>query len=274
MVDLTPKYFKTADGNAFGLHVGRWDEYHRQRRTVLPARASSWDYAPLIDLIRPGNGFREFRYVGLTAYEWLERLRSRRDPQYAAAVDWYFRRVGKVRRKLDQRPRVPDSDYAVVLAEVPVVPALPAAVERFGPKKATTTEWRAMLTGLCNRGIRGEELQRSGVLTALQMIEESPLFPHPPQLSRGRILDLIDLDHLRPRIVVECRHGFATQAGWRECCEVVRVKQGRRRGAIGNGRNELRVIRFRHRTFGWSLMRLTRFPDLLRDREALRAKIP
>jgi hypothetical protein len=266
MIDLTPKYFRTTDGDYLGLHTGRWDEHHRRRRTVLPERASSWDYAPLIDMIRPANRFREFRYVGMTVHEWLERLRSRRDPQYQAAVNWYFRRIGKVRRKLDQRPRVPDNAYAVVLADVPVQPALPAAVTRFGPKRATVAEWRAMLTGLSARGVRGEELQRSGLLGMLDAFEASPLHRPSTTLTREWILDLINLDHLRPRIVVECSHGFDTQAGWRECCEVVRVRQGRRRGAIGNGRNDLRVIRYRHRTFGWSLMRLTYFPDLLRDR--------
>ena len=263
MVDLTPKYFTTADGEYFGLHVGRWEEHHRRRRTVLPARASSWDYAPLIDMIRPASSFREFRYIGMTAFEWLERLRSRRDPDYAAAVDWYFHRVGRVRRALDRRPRRPNGEYAVVLADVPMLPSLPRAVAEFGPTRATAAEWQAMLSGLSSRGVRREELQHSGVLHALR----HPSFAPEAKLARQRILNYIDLDHLRPRLVVECRHGFATAAGWRECCEVVRGKQGRRRGAIGNGHNELRVIRFRHRTFGWSLMRLTRFPDLLRDRE-------
>lgn len=267
VVDPTPKYFKTSDGGQFGLHVGRWDEHHRRRRTVLPERGSPWDYAPLIDIIRPATGIREFRYVGLTVQEWLERLRSRRDPQHEGAVAWYLGRFERVRRKLDQRSRVPDSEYTTTLAEVPVMAALPSAVSRFGPKLVTVSEWRAMLLGLSSRGVRGEELQRSGLIRALEILEGKLPDPSRIGLKREQILRLIDLDHLRPRIVVECRHGFDTKSGWRECCDVVRARQGRRRGAIGNGRNELRVIRYRHRTFGWSLIRLTRFPDLLRDRE-------
>lgn len=267
VVDSAPKYFKTTDGRQFGLHVGRCDEHHRARRAQLPERGSALDYAPLIDVISPATGIREFRYVGLTVAEWLERFRSKRDPQYEAAVAWYFTRFERVRRQLDQRPRTPDSEYAAELAEVPVLPALPLAVSQYGPKFAAIAEWRAMLLGLSNRGIRGEELQRSGLLRAMDRLEEWLPDPSRVGLTKAQILRMIDLDHLKPRIVVECRHGFDTQSGWRECCEVMRVRQGRRRGAIGNGRNEVRVIRYRHRTFGWSLMRLTRFPDLLRDRE-------
>lgn len=124
-----------------------------------------------------------------------------------------------------------------------------------------------MLSGLSNRGIRGEELQSAGVLAVLNTVERTLDEPAKSSFKKELILRLIDLDYLRPRIVVECKHGFDTKSGWRECCDVVRIRQRRRRGAVGIGRNELRVIRYRHRTFGWSLMRLTRFPDLLGDRE-------
>ena len=263
--DSYPKYFVAANGNQFGLHASRWDERHRRLRITLPEAASAWDYAPLIDMVRPANRFQEYRYLGVSALEWLVSMRSRRDPDYPRALEWFFARIRKVRRKLDQRPRAPDHHYAVELARPPMQPSLPRLLADLNLRRATIPQWISTLRGLTGKGLRAEELQQSALVAMLEVVGTVCSNEIPTTIDR--LLQRMDLSHLYPRLVVECMHGFATKAGWRTCCERIVPRRRRGRGAIGNGRDELEIIRYRHRTFGWSLLRRTLFADLLRDRE-------
>jgi hypothetical protein len=259
--ERVPKYFRTDAGTSIGLHASRWDERHRRSRVVLPKCATAWDYAPLIDMVRPALHLNEFRYLGMSALEWLDSLRKKNSPNYACAVAWFEARIAQVRRKLDQRPRVPSACYCVELAPIPTQPTLPAMIAQLGLRRASAAQWLSTLSGFTSKGVREEELRHSTLLTILERAD--PDF----RLPAHRIQRFISLEHLRPKLVIECAHGFISQAGWRECCERVRLPRKRRRGAVGNGRDELQIIRYRHRTFGWSLLRRTRFADLLGDRQ-------
>lgn len=219
-----------------------------------------WDYAPLIDMVRPDPHVNEFRYVGMTALEWLVSLRKQNSADYPRALAWFGKRIEIARSKLDRLPRRPSNFYAVELAPIPIVSALSAMVAKLGLRRASAAQWLSTLSGLTAKGIRQEELRHSLLLTMLKRAD--PEF----RLPVRRIQRFISLDHLRPRLMTECAHGFASEAGWRNCCHRLPVRKKRRRGAIGNGRDELQVIRYQHRTFGWSLLRRTRFADLLDDR--------
>ena len=168
--DSYPKYFVAANGNQFGLHASRWDERHRRLRITLPEAASAWDYAPLIDMVRPANRFQEYRYLGVSALEWLVSMRSRRDPDYPRALEWFFARIRKVRRKLDQRPRAPDHHYAVELARPPMQPSLPRLLADLNLRRATIPQWISTLRGLTGKGLRAEELQQSALVAMLEVV--------------------------------------------------------------------------------------------------------
>jgi len=96
-----PRYFVTSDGGQVGLHASRWDERHRRLRVTLPARASCWDYAPLIDMVRPGRQLQEHRYLGMSALEWLVSVRTQGSSAFEAARTWYEARIREARRILD-----------------------------------------------------------------------------------------------------------------------------------------------------------------------------
>lgn len=42
------------------------------------------DYAPLIDMVRPGRYVHEHRYLGVTAEVWLAQVRAKGVVEYAA----------------------------------------------------------------------------------------------------------------------------------------------------------------------------------------------
>jgi hypothetical protein len=261
-----PRYFDTSDCGQVGLHASRWDERHRRLRVVLPVRASCWDYAPLIDVVRPGARLHEHRYLGLSAAEWLVSLRQRSEAEWQRARVWFEARVQEIRSKLDRRPRSPNNDYAVELASPPVLATLPNVLARLGLKRATSAQWLATINGLSAKGVKAEEIRQSGLISSFDRL------PADATQSLEGILASIDLAHVHPRLVCESAHGFTTNSGWRECCivesgTIKRNARKRRRGAIGNGRDVVEIIRYRHRTFGWSLMRQKYFADLLGRRE-------
>lgn len=213
-VSRVPRYFDTSDGGQVGLHASRWEERHRRSRVVLPARASCWDYAPLIDVVRPGASLNDHRYLGMCAEEWLAKLRRCNLTEYEAARTWYESRVAQIRHKLDCRPRIPNKDYAVELPAPPMSAQLPSALIRTGLKRASVTQWLATIDGFMSNGLRAEELRLSGLQEYLQQLPGSRV------CTVEELTSTVDLAHVQPRLVCESTFGFASFSGWRECCEV------------------------------------------------------
>jgi len=87
------------------------------------------------------------------------------------------------------------------------------------------SQWLGTLRALIGQGIKAEELETSGVITRLTRL------PPEAKLSRGRVLRMIELAAVTPRLVGEARFGFASAAGWREMCRRIPDREFKRPGA-------------------------------------------
>jgi hypothetical protein len=252
-----PAYFFLPDGSKLGLNVSRFDERQRRLRLELPESASGWDYAPLIDVTRHEKGFANPSFTGQTAAEWLTELRSRQAPEYEPALRWYEAVISRASASLANRPRIPDNHYCIELAAAPLRSTLPGLIRDLRLRRAKTAQWLATLKSLTGKGVKAEELEVSGALVRLQQI------PVDAVLDVEQVLRMVDMRQVMPKITHESQFGFVTTAGWNACCRRVPPSEYRRRQLIGAGRRALHIIRYRHRAFGWSIVR-TRYHDMLR----------
>lgn len=248
------------DGSALGLHVSRFDERQRRLRLRLPKAATCWDYAPLVDVIRREPGFDAHRFTGKTAAQWMTELRESRSIEAARFKQWYEAVINHFLQTLARRPRVPDNHYCIELAEVPWVSSLQMAIQGLGLKKASVDQWLATLSGMAGKGIKSEELEESGVMTRLRRQ------PSDTVLTQSQVLRWVDFSHVTPKLASESRFGFVTRAGWYEGCQRIPAKEFKRRGLWSGGYGgSWYVIRFRHQSLAWSIVR-SRHRDLLTQR--------
>lgn len=255
-----PLLLPMPDGSALGLHVSRFDERQRRLRLRLSKTATCWDYAPLIDVVRREPGFDAHRFTGKTASEWLADLQRRRSPDEMRFKRWYEAVVQRFLQTLARRPRVPDNHYCIELAVPPLVSSLPNSIRELGLKRASVEQWLATLRALTGKGVKLEELDESGVLVRLKRL------PADASLTQAEVLRLIDLSHVVPKFASESRFGFVTKAGWHEGCQRIPVKEFKRRGLWSGGYGgSWYVIRYRHQSLGWSIIR-SRHRDLFTKR--------
>ncbi len=252
--------FTAADGRVLALCDSRSDERQRRRGLELPDDATAWDYARLIDVVCLEPGFKEPKFVGMTAAEWADALRKGRSPDSDRFEAWIESLLSCLLPRFSKWPRNPDNHFSGELAPPPIVPVLPSAIQRLGLKRAAVGQWVATLRAMAGKGTKPEELEESGVLVRLGNL--------PPEtvLTQKQVLALIDFRHVVPKLVCESRFGFATKAGWDECCRLVPEKEYRKRGLWGNAADGNRfVVRYRHRALGWFIVRC-RYNDLFSPR--------
>ena len=248
--------FTLPDGTELGLTASRFDERQRRLRLHLAASAACWDYAPLIDVVRREPGFQRYRFTGKSAAQWLADLRAHRSPECDRFRQWYESMVSRHAAAFAARPRIPDNHYCIELATPPWVSSLALRLGQTGPERAPVSQWLGTLRALVGKGIKAEELEASGVITRLEC------FPREAKLSRGHVLRMIDLTAVTPRLVGEARFGFVSAAGWRELCRRIPDREFRRRGLRGSAAYRDRyLIRFRHRSLAWAIVR-ARHSDL------------
>lgn len=248
-----------SDGSSLALDGSRFDERQRRLRLRLPKAARCWDYAPLIDVVRREPGFDTYRFTGRTASEWLTDLQRRGSPDEVRFARWYESVVQRFLDPLARRPRVPDNHYCIEMAAPPFVASLPGAIRALGLRRASAGQWIATLRALTGKGIKPEELDESGALIRLQRM------PANAMLTRAQVLGCIDLSDVVPKFACESRFGFVTRAGWTEGCRRIPAREFKRRGLLAGGYGESRyVIRYRHRSLGWAIIR-SRHRDLFTD---------
>ncbi len=256
-----PNYSYTAlDGSVLALSESRFDERQRRQRHRLQKGAVCWDYAPLLDVVRRERGFRNHRFTGKSAAEWVADLRRRKSPELDRFTHWYESLVGHFLGELAKRSRIPENLYSIEVARPPLTSSLPSLIRGLGLKRASAEQWAATLRAMTSKGVKPEELDESGVLIRLetQFAGET--------LSQAQVVRLIDLRHVTPKFVCESRFGFMTKAGWNECCQWVPAKDYKKRGLWGSkGDGSWYVIRYRHRALGWSVVRC-RYTDLFTRR--------
>jgi len=253
------RYFVMADGHKIRLVVSRFDERQRRLHLRLPASATCWDYAPLIDVMQREAGFEVDRFTGRSAAQWLAELRDRSSPDFERFRIWYEVAIHRLLDSLSRRPRVPDNHYCTELAAPPLTSSLPERISALGLKRASAEQWSATLRALTGKGVKQEELDMSGVLIRLFRS------PADAVLSCEQILAMVDLAHVLPRFVCESRFGYEATAGWDERCSRIPEKEFKKRGLPGKGYGAVHLVRFRHRSLGWSIVR-TRYLDLITER--------
>jgi len=249
-----------SDGSSLGLHVSRFDERQRRLRLRLSKRATCWDYAPLIDVVRREPGFDVHRFTGKTASEWLAALQRQHSPDELRFKRWYEAVIQRFLETLARRPRVPENHYCIELAVPPLVSSLPSAIRGLGLMRASVEQWLATLRALTGKGIKPEELDESGALVRLQQMRSDAT------LTQAEVLHCIELSQVVPKFACESRFGFVTKAGWCEVCQRIPAKEFKRRGLWAGGYGgSWYVIRYRHHSLGWSIIR-SRHRDLFTKR--------
>lgn len=253
--------FTLPDGSELDLWFCRLDERQRRQRLRLAKAANCWDYAPLVDVVRREPGFDDHRFTGKTAAQWLVELRERRAaPEVDRFSRWYEATVNSVLHALAVHPRVPDNHYCIELGTPPLRSCLPDLIRSLGLKRAGVEQWSASLRSLTGKGVKPEELQGCGVLTRLAHL------PADATPTQAQVLQMVDLAHVLPKLACESRSGFSSSAGWHEGCQRIPEREFKRRGLLlGIGRGARHVIRFRHNSLGWSIVR-TRYTDLVTPR--------
>jgi len=256
-----PNYSYTAlDGTVLALSESRFDERQRRQRHRLTKSATCWDYAPLLDVVRREHGFPTHRFTSKSAAEWVSDLRRRKSPELDRFAHWYETLVGHFLGELSKRPRIPDNIYSIEMTRPPVASSLPSMIRGLGLNRASAEQWAATLRSMSSKGVKPEELAKSGVLIRLETQFEGEM------LTQAQVVRLIDLRHVMPKFVCESRFGFMTKAGWDECCQLVPAKEYKKRGLWGSkGDGSWYVIRYRHRALGWSVVRC-RYTDLFTRR--------
>ena len=249
--------FQLPDGSELNLHLGRCDERQRHLRHTLPQQPNLWDFAPLIDVLRRESGLKTFQFTGLTVQQWLGRL-SGDASAYQRFTDWVTitLQTNVALEFFAKRPRVPDNHYCIELAKPPLHSSLFNAVESIGLRQATVHHWLGNLRALSGKGIKPEELNESGVIQRLELL------PANARLQLREVLERIQLNHVIPRFATESRFGYIAAASWRPCCQRIPPGEYRRRGLIGQGKEALHIIRYRHPSLAWSIVR-TRYQDLI-----------
>lgn len=242
-----------------GLCTRRFDERQRRQRLRLPDAATCWDYASLIDVVLRDSDSDAFRFTGKTAAQWMAELRNHSASEYEHFRRRYESTVNRHLTALARRPRDPDNHYCVDLGVPPLHSSLPGLIRLTGLMRASVDQWSSTLRSLTSRGLKPEELEMSGVLARLRSK------PGADMLTRGQVLQMIDLSHVVPRFACESCFGFVTRSGWTEECRRVPEKEYRRRRLLGEGLDARHLIRFRHRSLGWSVVH-TRYSDLVTER--------
>ncbi|MFM0217796.1 hypothetical protein [Paraburkholderia caledonica] len=248
----------SAEGLRLGLSSSRFDERQRRHRLRLPKQASCWDYASLLDVICKEPGFDTFRFTGKTAAEWLADLRHRSASEQSSFRQWYESIVTQHLGELARRPRVPDNQYCIELAVPSLDSSLPRLICNSGLKRASVGQWLATLRSLTAKGLKPEELEKSGVLERLGRIAADTT------VTQTKILAMIDLAHVTPKLVCESRFGFVTKSGWKEKCQRIPEAEFKRRGLLGNAYGARYLIRFQHRSLGWAVV-CARYGDLITE---------
>ncbi|QIE30275.1 hypothetical protein [Caballeronia sp. SBC2] len=254
-----PLLLPLTDEWKLALHVGRFDERQRHQRLRLPTRATCWDYASLIDVVRkdPGSGW--YRFTGKTASQWMAELRARCATEYEIFRKSYEATVTRQLGVLNRRPRLPDNHYCAEIAIPPLRPSLPRLIHDLGLNRASVEQWLATLRALTRKRLKAEELEMSGILSRLSTMPPGSI------LAQAQVIALVDVKHLTPRMASESRFSFVTTAGWKEVCERIPEKDYKRRGRLGAGHGAMHLIRYRHRSLGWAIVRC-RYRDLFTER--------
>lgn len=246
----TNRRFTSHDGREFWLIGNRSTERHRESRRELPINATVWDYDALLDIAEWAPDGRSYRFLNRSVKDWLESLLQ--DPEeWARAKAWYEGLGPQICKTMANHPRKPEAFYAYKVASLQMHSLLLDAIRQLNLKRASVEQWTNTLKGLVSKGIRPEELEQSGVMSHLDKCTDKKTI-----LKQAEVMSWIKLSHVYPRLVAESRFGTPAPGVWEGYCHRIPGSEYHRRGLIGSFPTASYLIRYRHRTFGWTIVRV------------------
>lgn len=242
MLDFT---IHLEDGTSLGLYHLRGMQRVQQVRAKINRDADLRAAFPFIEVVRndPVTDMRRFEGISLAQF-----IDDRR-PWDPAGVDALMRALGPHQRDLRivvrQLAGQSTDGTLIQWPRPPFISSLACEIARHGPSQARAGHWQAFVSGLATAGVRADEIRWSGLSDRLDVLSADAVLP------RERIMDLLDLTHVTPRVVNQAVVGFCSTAGWRSCHEPLTPREIRRAGLSDVPPAPLHTTWFRHRALGW-----------------------
>lgn len=134
--------------------------------------------------------------------------------------------------------------------------ALVDRIRKKGPGRATAGQWLRFVLAGSEQGISLDEIKFSHIdlILTSRHIETDVL-------TRQQVLSEIAMGPLHPRLQLTVEDSFKPSDNWGETASLIPAAQHRKRRLLGTWPESRYVIRYRHRSLGWSIA-LARHSDL------------
>ena len=140
--------------------------------------------------------------------------------------------------------------------------ALVERIRKKGPTRAPAGDWLRFVLASREQGISQDEITFSRIAHNLVTNHD-----HQDVLTRQQVLSAADLKPLMPRLQLTVDDSFRPTDSWAETAMLIPGKQHKKRSLVGTWPESRYVVRYRHRSLGWSIA-LARHSDLFVQREA------
>lgn len=134
--------------------------------------------------------------------------------------------------------------------------ALLERIRTKGPARASADDWLRFISASREQGISQDEIRFSQVANTLASNHTQS-----DVLTRQQVLSAVLLKPLMPRLQLSVDDSFRPTDSWVETAMLIPNKQHKKRGLHGAWPESSYVVRYRHRSLGWSLV-LARHSDL------------
>ena len=134
--------------------------------------------------------------------------------------------------------------------------ALLDRISKKGPARATAGDWLRFVLASSEQGVSKDEIRFCRIAHVL-LTDHKEL----EVLTRPQVLAAVALKPLMPRLQMTVDESFRPSDGWDERVALIPAKHYAKRGLFGTWPASSYVLRYRHRSLGWSVA-LARHSDL------------
>ncbi|WP_374591457.1 hypothetical protein [Aquabacterium sp.] len=247
-----------SDGRTYDLSFERCAE---QRHVLSPRsslRASLPSVQRLIDVVVLDGCGLPPRFIGKNAFEW-QAILLRSDDDAWSWFDWYSSQTERVGRELTNALRGPVMPPMQDLGSPIWGSALVERIRRRGPARATAGEWVRFILASGEHGVSKDETKHSGVIHRL-----AGAFQEADVLTRQQVASMVNLQAATPRVRLMVDESFRPSNDWIECAQPIKRTEYTKRNLLGRWPTSVYVVRYRHRSLGWSVV-LARHHDLIQS---------